>query len=787
MYRARLIIPLVRLVTILSLLVTSSGPKVAAAATSVADSAADISITATGFQPADLTVTAGTPVVWVNRTSKSHTLASGEVRRLYMPLILRGVSRSLTSTASAPNTAQSAVYEPMQPAAEPLFRVSLAPGEPFTYTYAVAGIYPHYLADDLRFTGRVVVQPPAIPPDPSTVAPPLDPTVPTTIITATKFLYTGPQPIQTGVAPGTMDPKRVAVLRGRVLDRAGQPISGVTINVSGHPEYGQTLTRLDGGFDLAVNGGARLLVHYGKNGLLSVQRHVQVPWQDYVWLPDVVLIARDSKVTAIDLAAPGMKATQGSPVSDTDGARQSTVLFPAGVTAQVYNADGSTRSVSALHVQMTEFTVGDAGPRAMPGELPAVTGYTYAIELAAAEAGVKIAGKDVLFSQPVVFYEKNFLDFPVGGSVPLGYYDGERGAWVPNDNGRVVKIVSITAGKANLDTDGDGVADNNPALGITDAERERLAGLYNAGQSLWRMPIQHFSIWDANWPWGAAPGSKPPEIPANLIDLLKSHYCKEPRSRDCGSIVEIQDQALGEWLPLTGTSFNLHYTSYRSPGRTVNRILNILLSTATLPPGLKRIDLEVSVAGRKIIQSFVPQANLVHTFTWDGLDAYGRPVAGSGRALVRVGNVYDGFYQSPSTLQQSFGYNGNGTPISADPARMEMTLWQEWEAVLAALGRPRRRVGRLEPESAPCLRSGGAYPVLRRRLAALSGQYQPNDRHRRGGRQLLVHQHGRLQRRYRGSGAGRQAGSAIGHRRRSRWQLLLRRPFQSAHPSGGCQ
>ena len=211
-----LIIPLVRLVTILSLLVTSSRTKVAATATSVADSAADISITTTGFQPADLTVTAGTPVVWVNGASKSHTLASGEVRRLYMPLILCGVSRSLTSTASAPNTAQSAVYEPMQPAAEPLFRVSLAPGEPFAYTYAVAGIYPHYLADDLRFTGRVVVRPPAIPPDPSTVAPLLDPTVPTTIITATKFLYTGPQPIQTGVAPGTMEPKRVAVLHGRV-------------------------------------------------------------------------------------------------------------------------------------------------------------------------------------------------------------------------------------------------------------------------------------------------------------------------------------------------------------------------------------------------------------------------------------------------------------------------------------------------------------------------------------------------------------------------------------------
>ena len=258
---------------------------------------------------------------------------SGSVRRLYLPLILRGVSAPSTAYAEHASRGRT-----LAAGGGAIFRVTLAPGERFTYTFSAAGSYPYYLADDLRLTGVVIVQPAVIPPDPSTVAPPLDPTVPTTMITATKFLYTGAQPIQTGVAPGTIGPERVAVLRGRVLDRAGQPISGVTINVSGHPEYGQTLTRLDGGFDLAVNGGARLLVQYAKNGLLPVQRHVQVPWQDYVWLPDVVLIARDSKVTAIDLAAPGMKATQGSPVSDTDGARQSAVLFPAGVTAQVYNA-----------------------------------------------------------------------------------------------------------------------------------------------------------------------------------------------------------------------------------------------------------------------------------------------------------------------------------------------------------------------------------------------------------------------------------------------------------------
>lgn len=40
-----------------------------------------------------------------------------------------------------------------------------------------------------------------LPPDPETVAPPIDPTVATTTYAATEFLYTGSNPIQTGVAP----------------------------------------------------------------------------------------------------------------------------------------------------------------------------------------------------------------------------------------------------------------------------------------------------------------------------------------------------------------------------------------------------------------------------------------------------------------------------------------------------------------------------------------------------------------------------------------------------------
>ncbi len=46
--------------------------------------------------------------------------------------------------------------------------------------------------------------PSGLPPDPVVVAPHVDPTVATTISSATSFLYTGENPIQTGVAPGTI-------------------------------------------------------------------------------------------------------------------------------------------------------------------------------------------------------------------------------------------------------------------------------------------------------------------------------------------------------------------------------------------------------------------------------------------------------------------------------------------------------------------------------------------------------------------------------------------------------
>jgi hypothetical protein len=210
-----------------------------------------------------------------------------------------------------------------------------------------------------------------VPPDPALVAPPNDPTVATTLYTSVQFLFTGAQPIQTGVAPDTISPVHIAVVRGRVLDRSDQPLPGVQITILDHPELGQTFSRADGMFDLAVNGGGALTLVYTKGSFVPAQRQVQSVWQEFVRAPDVVLVPWDVQVTPIDLtAATGIQVAQGSVVTDQDGTRQATLLFLPGTQASMALPTGQHVPLSMLHVRATEYTVGTNGPLAMPAELP---------------------------------------------------------------------------------------------------------------------------------------------------------------------------------------------------------------------------------------------------------------------------------------------------------------------------------------------------------------------------------------------------------------------------------
>ncbi|MDQ3010556.1 MAG: BACON domain-containing protein [Acidobacteriota bacterium] len=498
------------------------------------------------------------------------------------------------------------------------------------------------------------------PPDPNLIAPALNTTVATTIGTATEFLYSGANPIQTGVAAGTIKPECAAVLRGRVLNKDNTPLSLVKIAILDHPEFGQTLSRADGRFDMAVNGGGVLTVKYEKTGFIPAQRQENVPWQDYQGVPDVVMIGYDPAVTFVDMQASApVQVAQSSVSTDTSGTRRTTLMFKQGTTALMKLPGGAMQGLDKLHVRATEFTVGANGPNTMPADLPGTSAYTYAAEYSLDEA-VAANAIETTFSQPVVQYNENFLNFPAGTVIPSGAYDRVTGQWIPSASGRVVKILSVAGGTANLDVNGGGVPATDPeyaALDINLAERQQLATLYAVNQVLWRVPIIHFTPWDFNWAFGPPPGAAQPSVPPPVPN--NGPNCPTI-TQAC--VIEVENQTLGEEVTVTGTPFALTYRSSRQSGFKAAYTMTITLSGGSLPGPVKRIELEVAIAGRTFTQSFPATANQTTTFTWDGLDAYGRTLQGKQIALVDIGYVYDGSYQRTF----NFGYLGNGIPITGD-------------------------------------------------------------------------------------------------------------------------
>ena len=487
-----------------------------------------------------------------------------------------------------------------------------------------------------------------LPPDPASIAPSLEAAVGfVPPMDRFAFLFEGSPAIQTGVTRATFDPVLLGVVRGRVLNRDNQPIAGVQVTIAQHPEFGQTLTRADGQFDLVVNGGANLTLNYVREGYLPVQRMIDAPEQDTGVLPDVVMIALDSQVNLIDLNHNQLQVARGTVQEDADGKRQATLLIPAGTQASLVMADGTTSAISTLHVRATEYTVGENGPKAMPGELPPTSAYTYAVELSADEA-MAAGANSVQFSQPIYHYVENFLKFPTGVVVPVGFYDAEKSAWVPSDDGRVIKILYIENGQAVLDVTGSeeaATAEELAALQISVDELRQLALLYVEGQSLWRSPIMHFSSIDCNFPYLL------PDIailPGDIAD-------DEPDDEDCAtnSIIWCQSQSLGESIGIAGTSFSLQYRSNRVDGKRAARVWNIPVSPNQLPASVLAMEVDVSIAGRHFQKSFAPAPNVIYNFEWDGLDAYGRAVEGAQMARADISYVYQLQYVNPKIPEKS--------------------------------------------------------------------------------------------------------------------------------------
>jgi RHS repeat-associated protein len=504
--------------------------------------------------------------------------------------------------------------------------------------------------------------------DPPPGVTPLDGSAPFDICSATEFLYTGPDPVQLGVDVEVLDCDRLAVIRGVVVDEAGVGLSDVEVTVKDREEYGSTWTRDDGGFDLAVNGGGWLTLVFSAADRLPMQRRLSVPWKDYVWIHRMTMIHRDAHATEIDLDRPAsMQVALGSASSDSDGERQAVTLFPPQVEAEMLFADGSTRAMSGGDLRLTEYTVGDDGPNRMPGDLPLLSAYTYAVDASFDEA-VAEGAESVEFSEPVTLVVDNFLGFPVGEIVPVGTFDEQLTAWVPSRNGRVIEILEVTDGLASIDVDGLGVAATDEQLdahGVTADELAELAGLYLPGDTLWRAQLEHFTAVDYNWGFGAPAWA---EVGGDLVAALSGDFCTE-----AGSVIRCQTQALGERVELPGTPYTLQYWSDRARGWQAGRNLKVQVTDDTLPADLVGVTLVIQAAGRTWEPPVAAAPDQLHELRWDGIDGYNRQVQGATPAMVRVGYEYEAAY----TGTPEFGAPPDGVPITVDPVRETVTLWND--------------------------------------------------------------------------------------------------------------
>ena len=549
----------------------------------------------------------------------------------------------------------------------------------------------------------------SLPPDPSSVAPALNPALATGLFNSMEFLFTGENPIQTGVTANALSAMRMTVFRGRVLNRSAQAVTGATIKVLGRPEFGQTLSRSDGRFDIAANAGGQITIEASKAGYLSVQRRINSPWQNWVSLDSIVMVPYDTAVTVIDFSDP-IEVARGSSVTDSDGTRRATLMFKQGTTTNIVMPNGSLQPVSTISVRATEFTVGDHGFAAMPANLPEVTAYTYAVELSVDEA-LAVGAREVQFSTPVSFYLENFLNMPVGAIVPVGVYNRMTGAWEPETDGRVIKIVSITNGVADIQVTSSGNAANQSvldSLGFTTAERTQLASLYSVNATLWRSQHTHFTPIDLNFPWQVPGWSFPPAVDATRNN--PDRY-KRPCNRKNGSIIDCDNQSLGESFGIAGTPFTLNYASDRAHGYRADRRITIpaqdRTDTATIasqgwrrrnqmPSTVVKAVYRLEVAGQRIESAAlnVSQSLPAVTLEWNGLDAAGRRVIGHAKAKLFLEFYYPNQYAVGIVGGGGGGSGGggSGTSFASRPAgfavagqgRRTIGLVQAWEGTLGS-------------------------------------------------------------------------------------------------------
>ncbi|XP_078534115.1 teneurin-3 isoform X1 [Lissotriton helveticus] len=113
---------------------------------------------------------------------------------------------------------------------------------------------------------------------------------------------TGPDSTHTIPGDNPFNKSLASVIRGQVLTADGTPLIGVNVSFLHYPDYGYTITRQDGMFDLVSNGGASLTLVFERAPFLTQYHTVWIPWNVFYVMDTLVMKKEENDIPSCDLS-----------------------------------------------------------------------------------------------------------------------------------------------------------------------------------------------------------------------------------------------------------------------------------------------------------------------------------------------------------------------------------------------------------------------------------------------------------------------------------------------------
>ncbi|PNI45567.1 TENM1 isoform 1 [Pan troglodytes] len=87
----------------------------------------------------------------------------------------------------------------------------------------------------------------------------------------------------------SFDSRRACVIRGQVVAIDGTPLVGVNVSFLHHSDYGFTISRQDGSFDLVAIGGISVILIFDRSPFLPEKRTLWLPWNQFIVVEKVTM------------------------------------------------------------------------------------------------------------------------------------------------------------------------------------------------------------------------------------------------------------------------------------------------------------------------------------------------------------------------------------------------------------------------------------------------------------------------------------------------------------------